>query len=61
MQPLDLKQFIWSRDHKGYDILAITTYKGEDIVVYRERHMPYTVGVDTVSDFCRHFQATYSI
>ncbi len=61
MQPLNLKNFVWTRDHKNYVILAITTYKEEDLVVYRDQHFPYEVDIATVSDFCRKFQATYQV
>lgn len=61
MQPLDLKNFVWNRDHKWYIIIAITTFKDEDVVVYRENQDRAAVSVMSVSDFCREFQATYQI
>lgn len=63
MEPLDLKEFIWqSKETKiGYIILAITTYKGESIVVYRECKDRSKICVDSVDNFCRNCEATYQI
>lgn len=61
MQPLDLKKFVWNKDHKWYLILAITTFKGDDIVVYRESQDRAAIEIATVDDFCKHFQATYCL
>jgi len=61
MEALDLKKFIWAKDHRGYDILAITDFMGYDVVIYKTREMPYVTEVMTVDQFCREFQATYSI
>ena len=61
MEPLDLKKFVWNRNHKWYIILAITTFKDEDIVVYRESQDRAAIEIATVDDFCKQFQATYSL
>ena len=61
MLPLDLKTLIWNKDHKWYRILAVTTYKGDDVIVYQEEAQKATIEIMDISDFCREFQATYEI
>jgi hypothetical protein len=60
MEALDLKKFGWTRNHENFTILAITSYKGEDVVVYRNQQGG-AVAIVTVDEFCRDFQATYEV
>lgn len=61
MEPLDLKKFAWiSRlDKRHYIIMAITTYNGENVVVYREAVDRSKILVASVDDFGAEFEATY--
>ena len=63
MVPLDLKEFVWqSKETKiGYIILAITTYKNEDVIVYREGKDRSTIHIDSIDNFCKNNEATYQI
>lgn len=61
MQPLDLKNFVWSKNHEWFLVLAIVTYNEEDIVVYRENKDRSRICVTSVDKFCREFQATYEL
>jgi hypothetical protein len=61
MEALDLKKFLWTCGHKNYEILAITTFKNDDIVVYRDLNDTHRVAVLSVDDFCRSFEAVYQI
>jgi len=57
---LDLKKFGWVRDHKNYTVLAITTFRDEDVVVFRAQEGG-VVDILTVDEFCRTFDATYQL
>jgi hypothetical protein len=63
MAPLDLKEFVWqSKKTKiGYIILAITTYKGDDVVIYREAKDRSKICIDSVDEFCKRCEATYQL
>jgi uncharacterized protein YdeI (YjbR/CyaY-like superfamily) len=63
MQALDLKTFIWSHKQtkEASIILAITTYKDDDIVVYRGWKDRAKIEVMSVDDFCKQHEATYQI
>lgn len=62
MEALDLKKFAWNKNHVNYCILAITTYKGDDVVVFRNHDdSKHEIAILSVDDFCREFQATYAI
>jgi len=63
MEALDLKKFLWeSKATKGnFIILAITTYKNDDVVVYRESQDRSQICVCSVDDFCRDFSAIYPL
>lgn len=63
MEPLDLKKFVWlsKRTKQNFIIIAITDYKSDDVVVYREANDRSKVCVKSVDDFCREFEATYEL
>lgn len=62
MQPLDLKNFVWvNDDNETFIILAITNYNHDDVVVYRESRDRQRIFVDSVSDFCNKYEATYEL
>ena len=63
IEPLDLKKFVWmsKEDKNPYLILAITTYGGDDVVVYRQATSTADMCVTSVGDFCERFEATYDL
>jgi hypothetical protein len=64
MEPLDLKKFLWLNKldkTKSAVILAITDYKSDDVVVYRDWRDRNIVSVKSVDDFCKEFEATYPV
>lgn len=63
MQALDLKSFVWlSKDTKeNYIVMAITTFCGHDVVVFRHHRDRNQILLETVDVFCRNYEATYEL
>ena len=63
MESLDLKEFVWQSKNNGekFIIMAITDYKTDDIVVYREVKDRSRICVLSIDDFVQRFQATYDL
>ena len=65
MEPLDLRKFLWTKNHKWYVILAITDFEDRDVVVHREtdngKSLGGAIGVTSVERFMSEFTATYQV
>lgn len=63
MDTVNLKNFVWQskKTKQSFIIIAITKYREDNIVIYREAHDRSKLCVRSAEDFLEEFEPTYEL